>query len=216
MPLKGGPKDILANRNRKLGKIWKSLPNEHQEVFHPAVFYILSGLTPPPSDSNVNDDDDDDDEHGAVPHLDLEPEHRAELQALYDALVCKDKVAKEYAKVAAGMGQGPSLPDYNRQSQKCIERIHTQVLYFFFCFLDGSFHLTFARVLFRLKLKQTTWTLPTTSLLAALMLLLRLPRVYLDGVWSLPHMMRWQCMSINRVTLQGSLQPVLKDCPWLK
>jgi hypothetical protein len=131
VPLKGGPKGILANRNRKLGKIWKSLPNEQQEVFHPSVFYILSGLTPPSSDSDVDDDDDDDNhEHGLVPRLDLEPEHRAELQALYDELVCKDKVAKEYAKVAAGIGQGPSLPDYNRQSQKCIERIHTQVLCF--------------------------------------------------------------------------------------
>ncbi|KAH9817934.1 hypothetical protein DFH28DRAFT_889165 [Melampsora americana] len=125
MPLKGGSKDILANRNQKLGKIWNSLPDEHQEVFNPLFFYILSGLPPPSSPRTL--DDNDENEHGPVPRLDLEPEHRAELQALYDELVCKDKVAKQYAKVSAGMGQGPSLPDYNRQSQKCIERIHTQI-----------------------------------------------------------------------------------------
>ncbi|KAH9806653.1 hypothetical protein DFH28DRAFT_1142555 [Melampsora americana] len=122
MPLKGGQKGILANRNQQLGKIWKSLPLEHQEVFHPTVFYVLSGLTPPSIDS-----DDDDDGNESVPGLDNEPEHRAKLQALYNELVCKEKVAKEYAKVAAGIGQGPTLPDYNRQSLKCIERIHTQI-----------------------------------------------------------------------------------------
>lgn len=131
VPLKGGQKGILASRNRKLGKIWKSLPKEHQEVFHPSVFYILSGLTPPSSDSDIQDDDDDEEnESQALPRLNLEPERRAKLQAVYDEIVCKDKVAKEYAKVAAGMGQGPSLPDYNRQSLKCIERLHTQVMYF--------------------------------------------------------------------------------------
>ncbi|KAH9807439.1 hypothetical protein DFH28DRAFT_915401 [Melampsora americana] len=120
MPLKGGQNGILANRNRNLGKIWKALPNKHQEVFNPSVFYTLSGLTPP---SGQNDDD----EAEQVQQLDFEPEHRGQLQALYDGLVCKDKVAKEYAKVAAGIRAGPSLPDYNRQSLKCIERIHTQI-----------------------------------------------------------------------------------------
>ncbi|EGF98006.1 uncharacterized protein MELLADRAFT_84095 [Melampsora larici-populina 98AG31] len=83
MPLKGGPEGILANRNWKLGKIWKSLPKEHQEVFHPSVFYVLSRLTPPSSDSDVEDDDNDENEIQAQPRLELEPEHWAELQALY-------------------------------------------------------------------------------------------------------------------------------------
>ncbi|KAH9813474.1 hypothetical protein DFH28DRAFT_896353 [Melampsora americana] len=121
MPLKGGQKGILANRNRKLGQIWKALPNEHQEVFNPSVFYTLSGLAPPSGET------DDDVEAEQVQRLELEPEHRGKLQALYDDLVCKDKVAKEYAKVAAGIGSGPSLPDYNRQSLKCIECINTQI-----------------------------------------------------------------------------------------
>ncbi|KAH9809638.1 hypothetical protein DFH28DRAFT_933552 [Melampsora americana] len=120
MPLKGGQNGILANRNRNLGKIWKALPNKHQEVFNPSVFYTLSGLTPP---SSQNDDD----EAEQVQQLDFEPEHRGQLQALYDDLVCKDKVEKEYAKVAAGIRAGPSLPDYNRQPLKCIERTHTQI-----------------------------------------------------------------------------------------
>ncbi|EGG06172.1 uncharacterized protein MELLADRAFT_87324 [Melampsora larici-populina 98AG31] len=123
MPLKGGHKGILAKRNRELGKVWKALPDEHQEVFHPSVFYTLSGLNPPSGD--FNDDDDDDAEQ--FQELNLDPEHRAELQELYDQLVCKHKVAKDYAKVAAGIVPGPSLPDYNRQSLKCIERLHTQI-----------------------------------------------------------------------------------------
>ncbi|EGG11668.1 uncharacterized protein MELLADRAFT_90958 [Melampsora larici-populina 98AG31] len=127
MPLKGGQKGILASRNRKLGKIWKALPDEHQEVFHPAVFYTLSGLSPPSSDSDLDEDDDNIESNKPIHRIDLEPAHREELQALYDKLVCKHKVAKEYAKVAAGIGQGPSLPDYNRQSLKSIERIHTQI-----------------------------------------------------------------------------------------
>ncbi|KAH9816131.1 hypothetical protein DFH28DRAFT_927483 [Melampsora americana] len=107
MPLKGGSKEYWQTAIRN----WE----------RSGILYPMSTK----NDSNL--DDDDENEHGPVPRLDLEPEHRAELQALYDELVCKDKVAKQYAKVAAGMGQGPSLPDYNRQSQKCIERIHTQI-----------------------------------------------------------------------------------------
>ncbi|KAH9809609.1 hypothetical protein DFH28DRAFT_904505 [Melampsora americana] len=120
MPLKGGQTGILANRNWKLGQIWKALPNEHQEVFNPSVFYTLSGLTPASGETDADDE-------AEQVRLELEPEHWGQLQALYDDLVCKDKVAKEYAKVAAGIRSGPSLPDYNRQSLKCIERIHTQI-----------------------------------------------------------------------------------------
>ncbi|KAH9810944.1 hypothetical protein DFH28DRAFT_901594 [Melampsora americana] len=117
MPAGKGHKGILAARNRKLGKIWTAMPLERQKVFEPSVFYTLSGLV-----HRLGDDDDESD----VEKVELEPEELAKLQGFYDELVCQDKVAKEYAKVAAGKG-GPTLPDYNRKSLKCIERIHSDI-----------------------------------------------------------------------------------------
>ncbi|EGG02884.1 uncharacterized protein MELLADRAFT_90479 [Melampsora larici-populina 98AG31] len=93
------------------------MPLEHREVFEPSVFYTLSGLV-----HNSGDDDDESD----VEKLQLQPEVLTKLQGFYDELVCKDKVAKEYAKLASGQG-GPSLPDFNRKSLKCIERIHSDI-----------------------------------------------------------------------------------------
>ncbi|KAH9810641.1 hypothetical protein DFH28DRAFT_1085576 [Melampsora americana] len=117
MPAGKGHKGILAAQNRKLGKIWTAMPLERQKVFEPSVFYTLSGLV-----HRLGDDDDESD----VEKVELEPEELAKLQGFYDELVCQDKVAKEYAKVAAGKG-GPTLPDYNRKSLKCIERIHSDI-----------------------------------------------------------------------------------------
>ncbi|EGG04285.1 uncharacterized protein MELLADRAFT_89517 [Melampsora larici-populina 98AG31] len=119
MPPKG-VKGILAKRNRDLGKIWTALPDEVQEIFHPSVFYRLSGLAPPPKE-DTNDEDEDEDT------FPLNATELAEAQVLYDEVVNKSKVAKDFAKASAGIPQGPSLPDYNRQSLKCIERIHSQL-----------------------------------------------------------------------------------------
>ncbi|EGF97895.1 uncharacterized protein MELLADRAFT_84179 [Melampsora larici-populina 98AG31] len=119
MPPKG-VKGILAKRNRDLGKIWTALPDEQHELFHPSIFYRLSGLTPPP---NENSDDEEEDED-VFP---LNATELADAQVLYDEVVNKAKVAKDFAKAAAGIPQGPSLPDYNHQSLKCIERLHTQL-----------------------------------------------------------------------------------------
>ncbi|EGG07832.1 uncharacterized protein MELLADRAFT_85383 [Melampsora larici-populina 98AG31] len=57
----------------------------------------------------------------------LNPTELAEAQVLYDEVVNKAKVAKEFAKASAGIPQGPSLPDYNCQSLKCIERLYTEL-----------------------------------------------------------------------------------------
>ncbi|KAH9807639.1 hypothetical protein DFH28DRAFT_1089131 [Melampsora americana] len=119
MPPKGG-KGILAKRNRDLGKIWTALPEEQHIVFHPAVFYRLSGLSPPPQEDIDNEDEEED-------IFSLNPTELAQAQVLYDKVVNKEKVAKEFAKAAAGFPHGPSLPDYNRQSLKCIERLHSQL-----------------------------------------------------------------------------------------
>ncbi|KAH9807996.1 hypothetical protein DFH28DRAFT_1121809 [Melampsora americana] len=119
MPPKGG-KGILAKRNRDLGKIWTALPEEQHIVFHPAVFYRLSGLAPPPQEDIDNEDEEED-------LFSLNPTELAQAQVLYDKVVNKEKVAKEFAKAAAGVPHGPSLPDYNRQSLKCIERLHSQL-----------------------------------------------------------------------------------------
>ncbi|KAH9806835.1 hypothetical protein DFH28DRAFT_1088747 [Melampsora americana] len=119
MPPKGG-KGILAKRNRDLGKIWTALPEEQHIVFHPAVFYRLSGLAPPPQEDIDNEDEEED-------LFSLNPTELAQAKVLYDKVVNKEKVAKEFAKAAAGVPPGPSLPDYNRQSLKCIELLHSQL-----------------------------------------------------------------------------------------
>ncbi|EGF97975.1 uncharacterized protein MELLADRAFT_84128 [Melampsora larici-populina 98AG31] len=118
MPPKG-VKGILAKRNRDLGKIWTALPDKQHGIFHPSIFYRLSGLTPPPKE-NSNDEEEDED---VFP---LNATELADAQVLYNEVVNKAKVAKDFAKAAAGIPQGPSLPDYNHQSLKCIERLHTQ------------------------------------------------------------------------------------------
>jgi hypothetical protein len=59
--------------------------------------------------------------------IEFEPGEREELQVLYDQIVWKEKVAKEYPKAAGGVLLGPTLPDYNRQSLQCIDRLHNQV-----------------------------------------------------------------------------------------
>ncbi|EGG12668.1 uncharacterized protein MELLADRAFT_86878 [Melampsora larici-populina 98AG31] len=111
-------KGVLGQRNKDLGAMWTSLPDDHARVFKPHIFYTLSGLPKPQSE----DDSDDDPEPDEV----LQPEELVKLQELYDEIVCKDKVAKVYAKVAAGMPQGTSLPEFNRKSLKCVDRLHKQ------------------------------------------------------------------------------------------
>ncbi|EGF98018.1 uncharacterized protein MELLADRAFT_96238 [Melampsora larici-populina 98AG31] len=131
MPKKGGEKGILANRNRILGAKWTALPLRHREVFSPPVFYALSGLTYSKAVSKDNEDMDDSEDEAevqeAIQTFEFEPGERAEFEALYDELVWKAKVAKEYSKLVSGKSQGPTLPDFNRQSLKCIERLHNQI-----------------------------------------------------------------------------------------
>ncbi|EGF99575.1 uncharacterized protein MELLADRAFT_94272 [Melampsora larici-populina 98AG31] len=131
MPKKGGEKGILANQNRILGGKWTAMPLRHREVFPPPVFYALSGLTYTKAVIKVNDDleesDDEAEVEEAIHAFEFEPGERAEFEALYDELVWKAKVAKEYSKSVSGKSQGPTLPDFNRQSLKCIERLHKQI-----------------------------------------------------------------------------------------
>ncbi|KAH9809037.1 hypothetical protein DFH28DRAFT_1086992 [Melampsora americana] len=117
----GGQTGILGGRNKHLGEIWTTLPCDHRKIFDSPVFYALSGL----SHSTLEGSDDQDED--PVQPLVLEPEERAHLQELYDQLVCKERVAQDYAKLAAGIPDGPTLPDYNQKSKKCLERIHTQL-----------------------------------------------------------------------------------------
>ncbi|KAH9808500.1 hypothetical protein DFH28DRAFT_1087718 [Melampsora americana] len=117
----GGQTGILGARNKHLGEIWTALPCDHQKVFDPQVSYALSGLSHSTLEGSDNQDED------PVQPLVLEPEEQGHLQALYDQLVCKERVAQDYAKLAAGIPDGPTLPDYNQKSKKCLERIHTQL-----------------------------------------------------------------------------------------
>ncbi|KAH9809957.1 hypothetical protein DFH28DRAFT_1085940 [Melampsora americana] len=113
----GGQTGILGGRNKCLGEIWTTLPCDHWKVFHPPVFYSLSRL----SHSTLEGSDDQDEDPF------LEPEERGHLQTLYDQLVCKERVAQDYAKVAASSPDGPTLPDYNQKSKNNLECIHTQL-----------------------------------------------------------------------------------------
>ncbi|KAH9809027.1 hypothetical protein DFH28DRAFT_907032 [Melampsora americana] len=123
MPLKGtGQKGVLAARNRILGDIWSSLPPRHQEVFSPPIFHALSGLRYSQHGKRLEDNED---EQNYV--FEFEPGEREELQVLYDELVWKEKVAKEYSRAVKGVPPGPTLPDYNRQSLKSIDRLHHQI-----------------------------------------------------------------------------------------
>ncbi|KAH9812017.1 hypothetical protein DFH28DRAFT_899719 [Melampsora americana] len=119
MPRRGENGTILSQRNRKLGPIWKALSELHKRVFHPRIFYTLSGLPSPNSK-----DDTDDEAKGPIA---LSPDDRAELQAVYDATVCSTKVRQVYAKASAGIAEGRTLPDHNRLSLRCVERLHNQI-----------------------------------------------------------------------------------------
>lgn len=85
-------------------------------MFDPPTFYLLSGLPHPNPGKKHN-------------HISIEltSEEREELEALYDTLVCIEKVKSVYAKISAGIPEGPSLPDFNKKSEKCVERLHAQV-----------------------------------------------------------------------------------------
>lgn len=111
MPRKG-QRGVLPGRNVLTGGEWRTLPPRHKRVFHPSVFYILSGLPAP---------------HDELVQQKLSSEERAELQDLYDELVCKQKVAMVYTKAAEGITEGPSLLDYNCHSKKRLEELHAQV-----------------------------------------------------------------------------------------
>jgi hypothetical protein len=179
------------------------MPLERRKVFEPSVFYTLSGL--------VHQSGDDEDESD-IEKLQLQPDELAKLQGFYDELVCKDKVAKEYAKVAAGKG-GPTLPDFNRKSLKCIERIHSDVggqriFELLHILTDQSLPIL------RLKTKPITCSSLTTFWLVALMRPLSLPLVHLDGLGSLHLTMKWLHMSIRRATLPGFLRHMRKAFWW--
>ncbi|KAH9820807.1 hypothetical protein DFH28DRAFT_1121165 [Melampsora americana] len=113
------PYTLDKSLNRKLGPIWKALSELHKRVFHPRIFYTLSGLPSPNSK-----DDTDDEAKGPIA---LSPDDRAELQAVYDATVCSTKVRQVYAKASAGIAEGRTLPDHNRLSLRCVERLHNQI-----------------------------------------------------------------------------------------
>ncbi|KAH9807370.1 hypothetical protein DFH28DRAFT_1089619 [Melampsora americana] len=122
MPRKWGQKGVLGSRNKILGDIWTGLPDEHREVFSPPVFHALSGLHYSPHGEKLEIDED-----AKKDAIEFEPGEREVLQALYDQIVWKEKVAKEYSMATKGVAWGPSLPDYNRQSLKTIERLQNQI-----------------------------------------------------------------------------------------
>ena len=123
VPRTGQDGNTLGEQNRKLGQTWKALSTNQKRVFHPWVFYTLSGLPAPTS--NI---DTDDEERG---HIELSAEDRMELQSLYDNAVCPSKVRQVYAKASSGITEGRTVPEYNRLSLKCVERLHKQVLFFY-------------------------------------------------------------------------------------
>lgn len=119
VPRRGQAGTILGERNRKLGQTWKALSANQKRVFHPGVFYTLSGLPAPTS--NI---DTDDEESGLI---DLSAEDRVELQSIYDQAVCPSKVRQVYAKASSGIMEGRTVPEYKRLSLKCVEKLHSQV-----------------------------------------------------------------------------------------
>ncbi|KAH9816910.1 hypothetical protein DFH28DRAFT_1125045 [Melampsora americana] len=95
-------------------QIWLKFSKEiqqHQDkkVFSPPIFHALSGLQYSQHGKRLEDNED---EQNYV--FEFEPGEREELQVLYDELVWKEKVAKEYSRVVKGVSPGPTLPDYNR------------------------------------------------------------------------------------------------------
>ncbi|KAH9823107.1 hypothetical protein DFH28DRAFT_1048686 [Melampsora americana] len=131
----------LAQRNKDLGDMWKNYPVECQQVFNPDIFYDLSGLPQPPQKSDDEADIDEDDLNGG-----LTPEERKEMQTLYDKMVCVERVASAYAKVAAGNPTGDSLPEFNQKSLKRVNQLHDEIhnesnrMQFAYCFLAADTH----------------------------------------------------------------------------
>ncbi|EGG01993.1 uncharacterized protein MELLADRAFT_91747 [Melampsora larici-populina 98AG31] len=120
-----GQTGVLSNCNKVVGALWTALPLARRRVFHPRIFYALSGLPPPPKPNDHEDDDDEDEDEKSWDELPTQ--EREELQTLYDKMVSKEKVAKVYAKVAAGVADGETLPEYNCKLLRCIERLHDQI-----------------------------------------------------------------------------------------
>ncbi|KAH9809637.1 hypothetical protein DFH28DRAFT_1086091 [Melampsora americana] len=116
----GGKKGALGEQNRILAKLWNGLSKEEKLVWDPPIFYLLSGL-PCPRKPNDNSDDE------GSNKIDLLPEEQDRLQVLYDQMVCTSKVSQAYNQVASGTTAGPSLPDYNRRSLQCVQRLHNQI-----------------------------------------------------------------------------------------
>ncbi|KAH9806928.1 hypothetical protein DFH28DRAFT_1090418 [Melampsora americana] len=117
-----GQNGVLSSRNKILGDLWNSLPDRHQEVFLPHIFHALSGLSYSHQGNKL-----DNEEEKEKSIIEFEPGEHQELQALYDKIVWKEKVAKEYSKAVKGIPPAPTLPDYNQQSLKSIERLSNQI-----------------------------------------------------------------------------------------
>ncbi|EGG05018.1 uncharacterized protein MELLADRAFT_88386 [Melampsora larici-populina 98AG31] len=131
----------LGQRNKDLAKMWKAYPVERPAVFDPSIFYDLSGLPRPPPKSGDQADGDEDKLSSS-----LTPEEREEMQSLYDEMVCVEKVASVYAKVAAGNPTGDLLPEFNRKSLKRVNQLHDQIhnesnnMQFVYYFLAAGTH----------------------------------------------------------------------------
>ncbi|EGG08468.1 uncharacterized protein MELLADRAFT_84646 [Melampsora larici-populina 98AG31] len=82
MPRKYQAGKALGQRNRKLGAAWKALSVNQKRVFHPRVFYTLSGLPAPTSDFDT-----DDEENGPT---DLSPDELPKYNQL--SLKCVEKL----------------------------------------------------------------------------------------------------------------------------
>ncbi|KAH9824099.1 hypothetical protein DFH28DRAFT_1077894 [Melampsora americana] len=128
--LKFSAGEVLGGRN--------PMSANQRRVFHPWVFYTLSGLPTP--DSDINSDHE---ENGT---FNLSPEDHDELQGIYEGAVCSAKVRQVYAKASRGIPEGPTAPKYNQLSLKCVEKLHTQIknkancMDFGYYFLASSTH----------------------------------------------------------------------------
>ncbi|KAH9820226.1 hypothetical protein DFH28DRAFT_924716 [Melampsora americana] len=102
--------EVSGGQDCKLGAAWKAMRANQKCVFHPWVFYTLSGL--PASTSDIDID------HEENRSIDLSPEGCDELQGGNDNAVCSAKVCQAYAKASSAGANIESLDQKRGKSDK--------------------------------------------------------------------------------------------------